>query len=185
MTEFWDKHYYEGGTSGPGSIDSYRDWKWKVITGMAGQIDDVIDIGCGDLSFWEGKQCKNYTGIDISKVIIDKNIKLRPVWNFIVKSADELVGELQAPVVLCLDVLFHIMDEVVYEKIFKNLGHYSSKWIFLNTWRMSPFGQVNTDGKYQTYWGYIPKIEGFNQVKWVEHPDGINVMVCLKREETQ
>lgn len=179
---FWDDYYENGGVSGPGSIGAYRDWKWGVITKMAGQINDVVDVGCGDLSFWEGKQCKNYTGIDISKVIIDKNMKLRPSWNFIAKSADELVEGLQAPVVLCLDMLFHIMDKVVYEKIFENLGHYSSGWIFINTWRKSPFGEVNTDGKYQTYWGYLPKIEGFRLVKWAEHPDGINVMISLEKE---
>jgi len=55
--DYWERHYSKGGSSGPGSIGNYRSWKWNTILEFENSIDDVIDIGCGDLSFWEGRNC--------------------------------------------------------------------------------------------------------------------------------
>ena len=59
---YWENRYESGGTSGKGSIGQLRAWKWQVIEDYAGPVDDVIDVGCGDLSFLEGKTSEKYTG---------------------------------------------------------------------------------------------------------------------------
>ena len=72
--EYWEQRYSKGDTSGPGSIGKAREWKWSIIDEEIPLIDSVIDLGCGNLAFWEGR-CppKDYVGIDISPTIIRKN----------------------------------------------------------------------------------------------------------------
>lgn len=137
--KYWNSHYIQSGTSGEGSVGKYRDWKWQTITDFIPQVNDVIDIGCGDLSFWEGRNCLKYLGIDISPSIIKKNLNLRPEWKFICSPAGNFFPNIKANTVFCQDMLFHIMSEDEYINILKNLTHYSNKWIFIYTWSNNPF----------------------------------------------
>lgn len=141
---YWETRYKKGGTSGSGSIGKLRDWKWSVIQQFVGEIQSVIDVGCGDLSFWAGKPLpKFYLGIDFSETIIKKN---REQWSenrFVCSSADKYVEETpKAHTVFCLDVLFHIMDDSVYVNVISNLTKYAEKWIFVYTWRTNPFDNL-------------------------------------------
>lgn len=138
--EYWDRRYAHGGTSGLGSVGKFRDWKWSVIEQEIAPIDDVIDVGCGDLTFWQNrKRPDQYTGIDISETIINRNRKVWPGANFICSSADVELQLKPSRIVFCLDVLFHIMDEETYCAILNNLASYSREWIFVYTWSRNPF----------------------------------------------
>ncbi|MCZ7355869.1 MAG: methyltransferase domain-containing protein [Candidatus Methanoperedens sp.] len=137
-SNYWDKRYSSGGGSGEGSIGEYRDFKWEVITQYVPKIDNVLDIGCGDLSFWEGRDCEHYTGVDISPNIIEKNRKNKPHWNFMISNSEKKLN-LKSDLGICNDVLFHIMDDAIFEKILNNLCEYSKKYIFIFTWNKNPF----------------------------------------------
>lgn len=137
---YWDQHYGEGGISGEGSIGDYRNWKWQIIkkyTDNSENLGSVIDVGCGDISFWQGKTCQDYLGIDISKTIVEKNQAKRPEWTFVCDSAD-VHKDIKADYVFCFDILFHIMDDNMYEKILKNIISYSRNMIFIYTWIRNP-----------------------------------------------
>jgi hypothetical protein len=140
---YWQNHYERGGSSGEGSVGKNREWKWRTITLYAQEIDDVIDIGCGDLTFWE--DCKlapkpsHYLGLDVSSTIIDHDQRKYPDRSFCVADAKTLIPGLNARIVLCLDLLFHIMDDDKFLRIIENLCHYSLAWIFVFTWCRNPF----------------------------------------------
>ena len=136
---FWDQRYLEGGSSGLGSIGNVRDFKWSIIDIYIPRLNGVVDVGCGDLSFWEGRDCEDYTGIDISKTIIEKNKILRPDWNFICANAEKRINGLRKDAVFCFDVLFHIMNEETYIQVLNNLCYYSKEYIFIYTWVYNPF----------------------------------------------
>ncbi|MBA3044795.1 MAG: class I SAM-dependent methyltransferase [Euryarchaeota archaeon] len=159
--DYWEERYKQGKGSGEGSIGSYKKWKWEIIKHHVKDLDDILDVGCGDLSFWEGQDCQKYTGIDFSSIIIENNQKLHPDWKFIVASASDQLN-VSARIVLCLDVLFHIMDENTYIKILNNLGLWSNEWLLIFTWEKNPFDKRKgirkiltkpkvTDGAYQYY----------------------------------
>lgn len=179
-SSYWDSRYRAGGTSGPGSIGSLREWKWSVLEKQGGPLQNVIDVGCGDLSFWDGRDCDHYTGIDISPTIQRRNKIARPYWKFATRSADQLIPGLEADTVLCLDMLFHIMDDSTYRKILENLCHYSTNQIFIYTWINNPFTTLRaklravrlnhtlkplidstTDGKYQKYRDFLTYLPVF------------------------
>lgn len=156
MTErkFWNKKYGEGGISGRGSIGRYRNWKWNQIQLTCGlEISSLIDVGCGDLSFWKhpiankilkGKGFK-YTGIDISDIIIKRNRSFAPKLEFICAPAHTPQPGLRADVVLVLDLLFHIMDDGEYEQLIETLCEYTNKELVIYTWKKNPFLLQNTD----------------------------------------
>ncbi len=113
-------------------------------------MEDVVDIGCGDLSFWEGRTCERYFGVDISPHIIKRNAEKRPGWAFVAWPAEGRLP-LTGKVVLCLDVLFHILDDMKATKIMENLCEYSSEWVIVHAWWRNPLGEKVNDGVYQAF----------------------------------
>lgn len=110
---------------------------------IAGPLDDVIDVGCGDLTFWGGRRLPaHYVGIDSSGTIIRKNSKLWPEAQFFCSDSAIPVSVRKARVVLCLNVLFHLMDDIVYRKTLVSLADYSSSLLFISTWRRNPYAGI-------------------------------------------
>jgi hypothetical protein len=137
--DYWENRYFRGGTSGVGSIGFNREWKWLIITSFLPRINHVIDVGCGDLSFWEGKDCLDYIGIDISETVVAKNRKKKPEWIFYVSPAENFIQGIKRSCVFCFDLLFHIMNTDTFIKILNNICHYSTDYIFIYTWIENPF----------------------------------------------
>lgn len=138
VNSYWETRYASGGTSGDGSVGVLREWKWRVIKQFAYPIDEVIDVGCGDMSFWKNEQVPTgYIGIDGSFTIIQKNKEKYPNATFYCNTAESLMS-ITAPVVFCFDMLFHIMDDGEYRAIIDNLCRYATKTLFVYTWVDNP-----------------------------------------------
>lgn len=158
--EYWERRYRTGGNSGKGSRGSDRRWKWKVIHRYAGKPVDVLDVGCGDLAFWKGRDCESYLGVDISPTIIAGDKELRPGWNFLVARADELPPG-RHDVVFCLDVLFHILDDREYARIVDSLIQATDGWLFIFTWSRPP--EEEYDKSYQRFRPFRDYLGRFSQ----------------------
>jgi len=161
---YWDKRYASGGTSGCGSVGELRDIKWCWIKQFVDPITDIIDVGCGDLSFWEYEMLpERYVGIDSSEVIIKKNQLAYPGATFYHAQSSEPLG-ITSPVVFCFDMMFHIMDDDVYQRTIQNLCILSSEYIFIYTWIENPLRWFwiieKTKDKYECFRG----IEGLNDI---------------------
>ena len=166
---YWDRRYRRGGTSGAGSVGESRNWKWVLIERYAGKVDEVVDVGCGDLSFWEGRDCEKYTGIEISEYIVEKNRAQRPSWNFVLASADKPL-DLHAKVVICMDLLFHIPDDRTFSRTLLNLASYSNEWLFIHTWAVNPMKHGRSDF-YQKFREFRPEeLKGFHPLAAETNP---------------
>ena len=200
---YWEIHYQLGGTSGAGSVNEYRDWKWEAITRYVPEVEHVIDVGCGDLSFWEGRDCQDYTGIDVSATVIAKNRRLRSRWTFIVAPAEQRIEQLQKDCVFCLDLLFHVMNDSSFRAILNNLCYYSTNYIFIYNWWKNPWAITSsqtdpatnldslvsipyTDGRYQYFRSldrYLQVFEhnGFQLIDTLKHTDGVGALYIFKK----
>lgn len=161
---YWDKRYGEGGDSGLCSVGKLGKWRWGHIKkNVKLKNKTVLDVGCGDLRFWEGIKHKNYTGLDISSVIIEKNIILRPGWQFLYADASTLQLEGRFDVVLCFEMLFHIMSEEAYIGILENLNQWTGEMLFISCWseRPKPFVYPHYQAHYQLedYLHYLPDLQ--------------------------
>ncbi len=192
--EFWNKKYSEGGNSGRGSIGKYRNWKWNKIRDVIGSFRDVIDVGCGDLKFWEhpiaqkiGKQKGfKYLGIDISEFIINKHKTFAPKFDFVCAPSHAPIPR-KASVVFALDLLFHIMDDGNFEETLEQLCKASNQWIVIYSWQKNPFPDSATDGvsqyfrKLSDYWPIFEsndfRLKDFYRVPY----DPFGVLYFLKR----
>ena len=208
---YWDQRYASGGSSGGGSIGPLRDWKWGILEFYLDEINHVIDYGCGDLSFWEGRTCSDYLGIDVSDEILRRNRSMRPEWEFLSTDALFACPNLRKPVVLCFDVLFHIIPEDDFLRVLTNISNLSSEWIFVCTWLKNPFNfryffdlgrkeknlitvfkgfkyvyRKNTDGVYQKYRPlseYYDYLKEFELLNIIPYPNDIDGMYVFKRHE--
>ena len=140
--EYWENRYLNKGISGPGSRGYYKEKRWDIINQRIPPIQDVIDVGCGDLAFWEGIECEKYIGIDISETIINRNRQLKPRWIFFHRRAEEYIPNLKAETVFCIGILFHIMEHSCFTEILKNLCKYTSKHLVIYTWDENPFSRT-------------------------------------------
>lgn len=153
--DYWEGRYIHDLPSG-----CRKEYKveWRIINEFLPEIDDVLDIGCGDLKLWKGQELSNYVGVDISPTLIYKNKLNRPEWGFICAPAEEYIHYLSMPNVFCLNTLFHIMHTDNFNQILENLRRYATETIFISTWDSNPFIQDVTDGRYQHYHPFNPKI---------------------------
>ena len=180
MTKDWDKHYRNGGNSGdPNDYAKHREFRIKSLDSIIDDNTTVLDLGCGDLQAWYGKELgKNYTGIDISQTIIERNQKRYPEALFLQCDMDDI--ELLPgcyDVVICCDVLFHIMDDYTYARTLRFIAERTNKFALAQTldrnylngilprlMRLKNTGEFTfrentTDGVYQKYRRFedIPK----------------------------
>jgi len=142
---YFNKNYGKGKDSGTGSKGKYRKWKWDIIDLFAKDLikKECVDVGCGDLTFWEKpyspfpRTCFNYKGIDFSEVVVELNRAKYPDRQFILANATVKQG-IKSPVVLCLDLLFHVLNDEDYVKIIDNLCDYTERFLFIYTWQLKP-----------------------------------------------
>jgi len=162
---YWNNHYQKGGVSGEGDTDPSRYWKMSLLKGYGiGYNNSIIDVGCGDMEFWKEFPVVNYTGIDISQNIINKNKYKYPKYNFYCADSSYPLS-ISASCVICFDVLFHIMNTPKYIATLDNLAYYTKQKLFIYTWIKNPFDDFKnrlligkpfernmvTDGKFQYY----------------------------------
>lgn len=164
-TNYWNDHYKKGGRSGEGDTDESRYWKMGILQENGVKYENsVIDVGCGDMEFWKEFPVSDYTGIDISQNIIEKNKFKYPKYKFYC-SDSSIPHKISAQYVTCFDMLFHIMDTTKYIMTLANLVYYTQDKLFIYTWQKNPFDSLKnrmligkpfsknvvTDGKFQYY----------------------------------
>jgi len=138
--DYWNSRYIKG-NSGYGSYGEQLEKKLHWLSGL--DIKSISEIGCGDFNFGKNllKQHPkaSYVGYDISEVIIERNKILYPQHKFTNKFDLSLFN---ADLVLCVDVLFHVLDDNEYDILLLNLFHNYNKYLAItayeNEQRASP-----------------------------------------------
>jgi len=131
--EYWDKRYkdgLDGGTSGPGSYGENLEKKLGWLKGL--DVKSIYELGCGDFNFgWRLTQFypgATYTGTDISPFIIEKN---KSISNHTFKVGSEVEP---ADLILCVDVLLHVLDDNELEKILQSLEKNFTKYLAITAY---------------------------------------------------
>ena len=161
---WWDTWYAQGGNSGAGSRSFLASYKAEIMNDFLKHhtIDSVIEFGCGDGYNLGFIQYKEYLGLDVSKTTIKNCMELYKnddTKSFILYDPKYFAnkGFKHVDLVVCLDVLYHIIDENEYIKTLDDIFSFKSQYIILYT-TMTP---KNNDGT-------SPEIYHRNTLKYLE-----------------
>ncbi len=144
MTEYektyWDLRYSGGiphdSTSGYGS---YGVQLTRKLTWMKDNIEDhdvqkIVEFGCGDFNFGRGVLAlfpfSDYVGLDVSDVIVKRNQELFKSFKFKNIAEEAPQGDL----VMCVDVLFHIIEDDEVEKLLARIEKSWTKYLIITAY---------------------------------------------------
>ncbi len=183
--KYWEERYVSGGNSGAGSYGRLAKFKANLINDFVekNKINTVIEFGCGDGHQLALFKIPNYIGFDVSKKSIqlckdkfsvDKNRSffLYDPHYFIDKSR-----LFQADATFSLDVIYHLIEDDIFEKYMRDLLTCSKKYVLIyssNTDKQDKFQAQHVrhrnitnfiENNYPT-WSLIAEIKNEFPLKW-------------------
>jgi hypothetical protein len=132
-SSYWEKRYITGGNSGPGSYGHLAAFKAKILNGfMASEnVQSVIEFGCGDGHQLSFARYPRYLGLDVSAAAIakcrtlfasDASKTFKTMHNYEVDQSDTA---------LSLDVIYHLVENDVFEKYMANIFESARRWVII------------------------------------------------------
>ena len=131
--EYWERRYREGGASGAGSAGRLASFKAEVLNGFVAEhrIASVLEHGCGDGGQLALAEYPAYLGTDISETAVclcRARFAGDPTKRFVVAGGHGLApGELG----LSLDVVFHLVEDDVFERYMRDLFDYATRYVII------------------------------------------------------
>lgn len=138
-SEYWERRYARGGTSGVGSYGRLALYKAEIINSFVKKhnIQTVIELGCGDGNQLAYYRIPNYIGLDVSDTAI-KRCKKRfsgdESKRFFLydNQSSGMIGNLEkADLTLSIDVLYHLVEDSVLFKHIADLFRYSNQYVMI------------------------------------------------------
>lgn len=137
--EYWERRYATGGNSGPGSYGRLAEFKAAVVNDfiVTHKVMSVVEFGCGDgLQISLGRY-PAYEGLDVSQSAV-RRCRTRfagdPTKRFAIYQPGMSV---RAELALSMDVIFHLVEEHVYEQYMNDLFRSASRFVGIYSWDFS------------------------------------------------
>ncbi|HEX4846780.1 MAG TPA: class I SAM-dependent methyltransferase [Novosphingobium sp.] len=132
--DYWENRYKAGGNSGAGSYNRLAEHKAEVLNGFVADhgVQTVIEFGSGDGAQLTRAHYPDYTGVDISHTALDLTRKLfagDPTKRFLHPS--ELPDPFVADLTLSLDVVYHLIEDSVFEAYMAQLFDASRRYVIV------------------------------------------------------
>lgn len=156
---YWDDRYKVGGNSGAGSYGRLAQFKASVLNDfviMHG-INSVVEYGCGDGAQLELAIYPEYTGFDVSPkavAICQSKFPDKPNFKFF-ETKTLLDKEGSFDLAVSLDVIYHLVEDDVFDAYMKCLFASSSKFVIIYS--------NNIDKKFD-----VPHVRGRKFTLWCD-----------------
>lgn len=132
--KYWQKRYRMGGNSGDGSYGRLAEFKAEVINKFVKEygIREVVEWGCGDGNQLKLAEYPVYTGYDVSeesiaickRIFADDSTK-----KFFCCGGDGFNGICKGELAISLDVIYHLVEDEIYEQYMNRLFFSSEKYV--------------------------------------------------------
>jgi SAM-dependent methyltransferase len=155
---YWRSRYARGGTSGTGSYGDSAQYKAKVLNGFVQRngVESVIEFGCGDGNQLSPAQYPSYIGFDISPHAVTMcRERFQGVLSKQFRLMEDYAGE-TADLALSLDVVYHLVEDEVFEGYMRQLFAASARFVIINS--------SNTDTQAEIQ---LPHIRHREHTAWV------------------
>lgn len=163
--QYWESRYASGGNSGAGSYNDLAILKAAVVNEFVqtNAVEKGIEFGCGDGNQLKLASYPSYIGFDVSKTAVEV---CRTLFKADGSKSFHLMDEYSAEtatLVLSLDVIYHLVEDEVYENYMRTLFNASKKDVIIypsDSEQGIPPGAKHI--KFRHFTGYVKK----NFPKW-------------------
>lgn len=130
--DYWETRYKNGHTSGNGSYGFLAEYKSEFINDFIknNNITSLLEYGCGDGNQLKYIKCEKIIGVDVSQTAINKCKFLNPKGDFICLNNNNF-PKIKTDLLLSLDVIYHLIEDDVYEEYMTNMVNHGSKFIIV------------------------------------------------------
>lgn len=131
---YWEDRYASGGNSGLGSYGHLALYKEEVINNFVKKehIESVVEFGCGDGNQLSLANYQSYIGLDVSPTAIElckKRFAGDSTKSFMLYDPNN--RNLHAELALSLDVIYHLVEDHVFESYMKNLFSAAKRFVII------------------------------------------------------
>ena len=133
--EYWENRYSKLGNSGAGSYGRLAEFKADVINSFIAdkKIKVIKEFGCGDGNQLALLKAPLYMGYDVSQTVIDKLKKIHESDKskafYHISDYDKTV--IKADLTLSLDVLYHLLEDEVFNDYMEKLFDTSDRYVII------------------------------------------------------
>ena len=130
-SRYWDRRYAAGGNSGAGSYNRLAEFKADFLNRFVDEhgVGSVIEFGCGDGAQLRLASYPSYVGVDVSQTAVElcrgifADDRSKTFWR-----SDELPPGAEADLALSLDVIYHLVEDPVFDgymaQLFRSAGRF-------------------------------------------------------------
>lgn len=130
--DYWEKRYQRGGTSGAGSYNRLAQFKADFLNRFVAEnnIQTVIEFGSGDGAQLALAIYPEYVGVDVSDTALEatrRRFAENPTMRFM--RSDEVTASDRAQLALSLDVIYHLVEDDVFDKYMSRLFDAAEEYV--------------------------------------------------------
>lgn len=134
--QYWEDRYRLGGTSGSGSYGRLAEFKAEFLNDFVEkhQISSIIEFGCGDGAQLELAVYPHYIGFDVAPTSVNlcrEKFADKSEYSFHLVGSPEYSDIEPADLALSLDVIFHLVEDEVFETYMHKLFASSEKYVVI------------------------------------------------------
>ena len=136
---YWENRYVSGGTSGPGSYDAQAEYKADFLNRFVREnaIGSVIEFGCGDGNQLALAEYPRYLGLDVASSAIKTCTERfadddsKSFMRYDGRAFADSARFLHADLTLSLDVVFHLVEDDVFEAYMRALFDAADRFVVI------------------------------------------------------
>ena len=133
--EYWENRYLESGNSGSGSYGNLSLYKADFLNAFVekNKIESIIELGCGDGHQLSLAKYPMYYGFDVSQKALDicTNMFKDDASKQFLLVNEENLKSVKAPLSISLDVIYHLIEDGVYEDYMSSLFESSNRFVII------------------------------------------------------
>jgi hypothetical protein len=136
---YWESRYVGGGTSGAGSYGEQAEYKAAFLNAFVRDNDvaTVVEFGCGDGNQLRLATYPSYLGLDVSRTAIRMCLEAFQAdasKSFLYYEPTAFADNarfVHGDLVLSLDVVYHLIEDEVYESYMRSLFSASDRFVIV------------------------------------------------------
>jgi SAM-dependent methyltransferase len=160
---YWERRYQAGGTSGPGSYALQAQYKADFLNRFVEEnaVASVIELGCGDGNQLGLAAYPRYLGIDVAASAVSRCIESfghdssKSFVTFDLRAFADPARFLHADLALSLDVIFHLVEDEVFEAYMHALFNAADRFVII----YARDREARDPGRHVRWRKYTPWIE--------------------------